>query len=150
MKLWDNDGQCSLIFFPYHSVDFRLFQNPRINNEVGLSFSSSSSVLIRPYPFILGRSGKTGHFRSDEPLKDIRYDEKNCDWNKKTISYSTASWWVYKRQNGISWVCLPPLAIWQKWLVQGRVHNIFMNAHDNLLDNWHDRECTINSAIELE
>ena len=79
MKLWDNDGQCSLIFFPYHSVDFRLFQNPRINNEVGLSFSSSSSVLIRPYPFILGRSGKTGHFRSDEPLKDIRHDEKNCD-----------------------------------------------------------------------
>lgn len=61
MKLWDNDGQCSLIFFPYHSVDFRLFQNPRINNEVGLSFfHKNPSASLRP---------RTG--REDEGTLDL-------------------------------------------------------------------------------
>ena len=137
MKLWDNDGQCSLIFFPYHSVDFRMFQNPRINNEVGLSIFDldqrsvqwSTDVLkLRYFPCLSwadrGTSWGTRHFnpwltKKRKPSKDIRYDEKNSDWNKETISYSTASWWVYKRQNGISWICISSLAIWQKRLVQG-------------------------------
>ena len=140
------------LLYSFHIIPliFDFFKIPESTTRSGSHFPRPhQSSSVRTPSSLDGLEGR-GHFRSDEPLKDIRYDEKNCDWNKKTISYSTASWWVYKRQNGISWVCLSPLAIWQKWLVQGWVHNIFMNAHDNLLDNWHDRECTINSAIELE
>ena len=67
------------LLYSFHIIPliFDFFKIPESTTRLGSHFPRphQSSSVRTPSSF----DGRTGHFRSDEPLKDIRYDEKNCD-----------------------------------------------------------------------